>query len=282
MTAQETNFRLCLNCKADISHKRRDAIYCSRECKDAPHFCGTYCLQCGKELVIHRCNRNITKYCSGECRFLSKNPTFNASYFSEPNLENSYWAGFIAADGCILDKQRGQLTLSIGLKSTDREHLIKLQSVIGAGGIYEHDHYDKRVNKIRRRVDYLLPSDVICKDLMDNFNIYPRKSLTHEPPDLEGSLAHAFIAGYIDGDGYYGGGNNRPNFYIVGTADFLSWIAAVYSINRTPGMKVGTCWIGFYGNDAIRIRKSFQDLNLPLLDRKKNRWEELGLNLSLL
>ncbi|NYO85812.1 hypothetical protein G4A66_28110, partial [Escherichia coli] len=44
----------------------------------------------------------------------------NDSYFSTPNLENCYWAGFIAADGNI--RQNNQ-TFAIALAKKDRQHL---------------------------------------------------------------------------------------------------------------------------------------------------------------
>jgi len=36
----------------------------------------------------------------------------NESYFSVPNIENSYWAGFIAADGYINDRYDSSISLS--------------------------------------------------------------------------------------------------------------------------------------------------------------------------
>lgn len=48
----------------------------------------------------------------------------NTEFFKEPNTLNSYWAGFIAADGCIQQyKDNRQPTLAINLKSSDINHL---------------------------------------------------------------------------------------------------------------------------------------------------------------
>lgn len=232
--------------------------------------------------MSYSANRTST-YCSQKCRFLGENPDYNEDFFSKPNVINSYWAGLIAADGCVVDAKRGQRRLTFALKESDRQHVDSLCSAIGAGSVYENSQHDKRTNKTYHRVEYKIPSDKICDDLAENFNIHPRKSLIHEPPKIEDDLALAFIAGYIDGDGSYTYRHKRPIIKIVGTVEFLSWISRHYEINKTPrpdGSKIHA--ISFYGNDAIRIRESFKNLNLPLLDRKKNRWEELGLNLSLL
>lgn len=36
-----------------------------------------------------------------------KKYSYNDNYFRTPNLENSYWAGFIAADGCVYKGHTG-------------------------------------------------------------------------------------------------------------------------------------------------------------------------------
>ena len=47
--------------------------------------------------------------------------SFNERFFSEDSEASFYWAGFIAADGCLYKK-----TLSIGLSSKDKCHLQKI------------------------------------------------------------------------------------------------------------------------------------------------------------
>lgn len=275
---QETSSRKCLACKTDISHRRSNAKYCSTKCSKSQHFRGTYCIQCGRDLITANPK---SRFCSWACINLSKNPHFNQDYFAVPNLENSYWAGFIAADGCIYRRAKGTKTLSIGLQLKDKQHLINLKSRIGAGSLSDVKHYNEN-GRTYHSVTFVVYSDKICNDLGSNFNIYPRKSLTLSPPTLEGDLALAFIAGYIDGDGSYTKTNNRPVISILGTKEVLEWVSDSLGIDKRPRPQRKVYEITFHGNDAINVRKSFEHLELPLLDRKKNRWEELGLNLSLL
>lgn len=272
----------CLQCKVDISHKDRSAKYCSARCRIGPRFRGTYCKTCGNELVVHATNVKRIMYCSDPCRYIAKYPNFNEGYFATPNLKNSYWAGFIAADGCILTPIAGQRKMAIELKAADQPHLKRMQDDIGAGTIRTHSRIVKATGTPYSGATYELRSDKICNDLGSSFKIFPRKSLIHEPPNLEGDLAYAFIAGYIDGDGSYVKHNTRPRLSVVGTENFLAWMLNIYDMNKTPVLRNGIYLVQFNGNDAIRVRDSFANLNLPLLDRKKNRWEELGLNLSLL
>ena len=271
--------RDCLRCGGDISVRARQARYCSDACRSAPRFRGAFCKQCNSEILttVTSAKRLAElKFCSKECSFLSDNPDFNQDYFANPNLENSYWAGFIAADGNVWEPPGRSFCLSIGLQRQDREHLEKLKSAIGAGNTYEIDTFDKRCNKIREKAQYQLYSNKICNDLATVFNIHPCKSLTHEPPNLEGEFAYSFIAGYIDGDGSYQLSGGRPRIYIRGTEKTLNWIASVYEYNRRSKFSYGTHYIYFDRIDAIQIRNSFLSKGLPLLSRKRNRWEDLG------
>lgn len=268
--------RRCENCKDDISHKHSRAVFCSKRCRDAPRFHGTFCVQCGEKLFVKRENAKSIKTCSGQCRVLLKYPDFKEDYFATPNLENSYWAGFIAADGCIHIDQ-GYSVLTVSLKSEDVGHLQKLQSSIGGGTLTRKTIRLASTGKTYPYDSFRLYAENICNDLTLNYNITPRKSLTLQPPDLTGDCARAFIAGYIDGDGSYKRDRNRPCLDVLGTYEMILWISHVYGIDRPPRKQNNVYLVSFNGNDAIRVRDSFSNLDIPLLERKKNRWEELGV-----
>lgn len=242
--------RLCLHCGADISHKPKKNTHCSRRCA---------------ERVKYRKN----------------NPNFNEDFFAAPGLENSYWAGFIAGDGCVYDKNAWQNQLHIALKIDDKNHLEILKTTIGAGSLHTLTKTLKTTGNTYHQIKYTLYSDKICSDLAGNFNIHPRKSLTHGPPNLKGSEALAFIAGYIDADGSYTFTGNRPVIATVGTFEFLDWMNKILGVES----KI-TCCGNYYatsinGDKAILTRQEIHNLDLPLLKRKKNRWEELNLNLKI-
>jgi hypothetical protein len=83
---------------------------------------------CGRVIVTRgtRLSYGSTKSCG--CSRRSYN--LNTAYFSEPTIRNSYWAGFIAADGCLTRK--GALRIALSIK--DREHLEKLKSELNFSG----------------------------------------------------------------------------------------------------------------------------------------------------
>ena len=273
--------RRCAACNIDISQKSPRAVFCSPKCYSAPRFLGTYCIGCGAPLVVAPGNKNQTKTCSARCRFLLENPDFNENYFDVPTIENSYWAGFIAADGCIYQNPNPtkSMCLSIKLQSGDKGHLVKFQDVIGAGGIYEEESKSPSSDKKCYASKYMIVSDKICLDLAKSFNIHSRKSLTHKPPNLDGDFAKAFLAGYIDGDGWYSIKNNRPRLGMCGTKEMLIWGLDQMDVAKAPTSRPPIYWVEIYGNDAIEVRQWFLDLGVPLLDRKKDKWERNGCNI---
>lgn len=264
--------RSCELCQSDISSKRKDARFCSIKCSTAPRFYGTYCLQCETKIYVSPGKVTSKSYCTPKCRFAHRNPDFNENFFAEPNLVNSYWAGFIAADGCISSPAGRSLRLSFSLQASDKSHLMNFQSFVGAGKIYDADH---------NKCSFYLHSNKICEDLDDRFGITPRKSFTLEPPDLRGDNAIAYIAGLIDGDGSYTFNGTRPVLSLAGTEKLLVWVNEVLGLSATISPANNIYVMAFYGDRAIAVRSRIHELEIPLLDRKKYRWESLGLDLSL-
>ncbi len=192
-------------------------------------------------------------------------------YFSNPNTERSaYWAGFIAADGCIVDYTNRQHTVKIGLSNIDTSHLEKLNIGIP-------------VRLYRNECWVEIPSNKIVKDLL-KYNITPRKSLTLLfPTNIRNKYIHHFIRGYIDGDGCMSKhsnpkAKNKLRIRILGTEIFLNSLLGhiKLDINRNLCKR---------GNGTLReaiICKNSHQLYQYLykdatiyLDRKKEKAEYL-------
>jgi len=134
------------------------------------------------------------------------------TYFDDPDTEKAaYWAGFIAADGCIRDTNDLVIKLSI-----QDYNFLKQFDINGSLKAY------KNVCTL------YLHSDKICNKLSE-YNITPRKSLTLEfPTNINLYNISHFIRGYFDGDGcvFNSATKNtrfvqRPRFTILGTKQFL-------------------------------------------------------------
>lgn len=267
-------------CSAEFTAKSGSQRYCSKNCRESPRFYGRHCEVCDGKIYSSRGAQKTQETCSKSCAMILRgsalNPSFNDRYFEEPNPENSYWAGFIAADGCISDRRQEahQQRLTIGLSSKDREHLVDFSKSIGGGGVKTYE-YERSLfgnaPKIYSTAVWSKSSDKICDDLRTNFNITPRKTLTLKPPrNLSDENSIAFIAGYIDGDGCYYNGNRGLVIKILGTIDLLNWVSEVLGLplnsKKVEGSEVYVKWIS--GSRAGEVQSHIRSLGLPLLSRK--------------
>lgn len=128
----------------------------------------------------------------------------NDSFWSVPNPINSYWAGFIAADGCVR-KQGNSYSLMIQLQEEDKGHLEKFLSACGSTNIiatYLRPTSIKK-DKFGNYCDIRITNNKWQKDLESNFNIFPAKTWNFSPPSLSEGLIPYWVAGFIDGDGCY-------------------------------------------------------------------------------
>lgn len=200
----------------------------------------------------------------------------NHNFFKNKNPLNSYWAGFIAADGNISSKGN---TLKIALSAKDTEHLEKLSSLLSEN--YSLKEEERSLNdKIYKTISFGLSSKQWKDDLKENWNITPAKSLTLEFPEFD-SLENkkSFICGYIDGDGSMCVSNNKFTLQILGTESFLSSIL-VFLVNEqvveentiTIAEHKMICTLSFGSSTAISVLDFLYDENLPLLERKWDKF----------
>ena len=179
----------------------------------------------------------------------------NDIFFNIPNVINSYWAGFLAADGCINYHSN---RIEVDLQHNDKPHLQKLQKALDYTG---HIHSRIINNKLYTRLSF--SSKIIKKDLLKNFNITSQKSLILHPPYLKNeNHIRAFIRGYFDGDGCLTFDKASQHYVIgfCGTKKFLTWI----KINLKY-------YITNVGNPSICSLKNTQCKSLRFGGRKQTK-----------
>lgn len=156
------------------------------------------------------------------------------NFFTIPNPVNSYWAGFIAADGCISKNGR-----FFSVNQSQLEPLQKLKdSCKYQGNIsYQRKLQEKIMDRHypAKEVDIYtikIKSKQMVLDLYNNFNITSQKSYTLQPPkDLNEYNTWCFIAGLIDGDGHIGlyldkrSITPKIQINIVGTIYIIKWVS---------------------------------------------------------
>ena len=147
----------------------------------------------------------------------------NHNYFSEMSDESVYWAGFIAADGSLSDKEN---RLTIELSTRDINHLEKFKKHIC--------HTGPISTRIKKGTEFSYSRVRICSrkilnDLMQIYNITPNKSKILKPPEnltLEQSLL--YIWGYLDGNGsLLVDSRKRARLTFVGSQAILEWIKSI-------------------------------------------------------
>lgn len=196
----------------------------------------------------------------------------NKDFFKEPNLINSYWAGFIAADGNIFKNQ-----VKIQINNKDRILLERLKKDINfTGNIIEHKGRFCSSNSYTKSSSSISFSNQnIVNDLLKNFNICGNKSLILESPtNLSFDNSLAFIIGNLDGDGSILKIKNRPSFLMRfhGTYSLLDWIKEILSQIYKIDRKIVSCGniyrLEFSGNYSKEIGITLKSIPILKLDRK--------------
>lgn len=195
----------------------------------------------------------------------------NETFFDEVGLLQSYWAGFIAADGCVSYKRN---RLAIRLHVKDAEHLEKFREAVG---------YTGPTHKVAARgtsgPQVLLQCHSVHKwlaNLREFYNITPRKSLTLKSPDLDEKNAMAYIIGYIDGDGCV----SKKSVQLIGTKEVLTWIKGWFDYwapikrmaNVRPFKNYSLYSVG--GKRAMSLLLTMLSVAVPRLERKWSWIEE--------
>lgn len=236
---------------------------------------------CGKEKYIYSWNlisgKAKTCGCSSErvtreLRILNTKRHFNHNFFNLPNELNSYWAGFISADGCIVHGN----SLVIGLHTKDRTILENFCDSICLDKQFIKDTTDIHYKVLRKVSTIHLVSEQFIKDLKNNFNITARKTFTLIPPNIKDlDLILSYIAGYIDGDGGFYLYGNSVCVSLMGTKALCDWIKNILNslgiyVIMFQQHKMYVCKFSTIGISTFIEYLNFN--KLPLLKRK---WEKV-------
>lgn len=124
----------------------------------------------------------------------------NQNFWSKPNLNNCYWAGFIAGDGCIRDNG-----LTIALNSEDSYHLRQFVKDCES----EHPVRIKTINYTAPTSSGITEIALLnigsikwVEDMKNVFNLFPDKIYRMPPPlDYGDYLWCAWLIGYFNADG---------------------------------------------------------------------------------
>lgn len=201
----------------------------------------------------------------------------NEDYFTTANKNSSYWAGFISADGCLLEKKS---TLQITIAEKDKRHLEILKKELN------RDYTIKTAYKTGGYADgfycsFAFTSEKTIQNLKENFLLHARKTHTLRfPRHLSLENKRSYICGYIDGDGCISTTKprNKLQLSICGNKEFLeeirSFLAGEGSIrivnNIYSSRNIYVFAVG--GKKAIEVLDFLYDDELPLMRRKWDKY----------
>lgn len=229
-------------------------------------------------LKLHRSKRTVSNYLKRKNikqrsqSELQRRFPINETFFENINSENqSYWLGFIYADGCIYKN-----SLSISLK--DKEHLEIFKDLISP---------TRTLTTYKKYVRLEIKSKLLS-DSLKNLGVVERKTFTlNKLPNIPNNLLRHFIRGYFDGDGslsYYKTKRSaKACFSILGTSSFLEDLQKVLekecNLTSTNLMKIkGKNVYRYSKTSKIQIMSIYdyfyKDSNI-YLQRKKIKFEEL-------
>lgn len=173
----------------------------------------------------------------------------DTGFFNKFTPESCYWAGFLAADGCIQSNRDAvRLFLSIDDKKSIEDFLACTHSTYP---IYTQDRGhcvspgNGKLCEIRPQVGVAISCSQWVTDLRDNFSVVPCKSKTLQPPtNLPDPMVWHFLRGYFDGDGCA----QKKNSVVFTTAsnDFAQWILS----------KIGGCIVDNKGTNNVTTTAS--------------------------
>lgn len=201
----------------------------------------------------------------------------NIKAFKEYTAESAYWAGFIAADGYISDDN----TLQICLNFDDTKQLETFKN-------FTRSSHKITSNTTKYyRSSFGFKNLFIATDLLRNYNITPRKSLTYEfPTQVPEKFLRDFIRGYFDGDGcicesFSNKNSHTATLYttICGSNSFINSISNILkeklNITGSVQLKENHSVIKYCTNKSlILLNYMYKDSNV-YLDRKYNLYKKV-------
>ena len=132
--------------------------------------------------------------------------------FARPTPGALYWAGFLMADGSIIET-KGEATIACRLATKDRKHVEALAAFVGRGEPRYVRAYRKEHGAL---VDWRVMSDRIADDLA-RWGVVPRKGrLDHAAPKGDALDSVDFWRGVIDGDGSLTWSGKSPQIRLTG------------------------------------------------------------------
>ena len=228
-----------------------------------------------KESNIHIRNRSEQLIITNQSRGFA----INHNYFNILNAENTYYLGFLAADGTI---RKNDNEIKIGLSSVDVEWLEEFKDKIKS----KHKISSNINNKGYAISSFRFSSKQIKQDLQ-KYSIIPNKTyIGVTMKNIPHNLKWYFLKGYFDGDGSFSWNKStlQGSFKIFSYKEEIlqefkqlieseyNFHVGIYSIIKPSGNKLYSLEISTIGSYTILNRFYHNMIDSPCLQRKRNKF----------
>jgi DNA-binding CsgD family transcriptional regulator len=205
---------------------------------------------------------------------------YTHDFFKEPNVINSYIAGFLAADGNLLETASGSFRLRLEIHSNDILHLDWIKQQLG------HEGPTKSWGGKNTHFWEMFVSPEYAAHLEKNFGVTPNKAHRLQPPDLKDfSLQFAYLLGLLDGDGcvHINTQNSLSVGYVSCSFEAVLWAQSAINaldfpvIRQKPNPSIfpirenakGIVYAGARAVCLVQLAQEFaRRTDLPILTRK--------------
>lgn len=197
----------------------------------------------------------------------------NHNYFSVLNQENSYYLGFIAADGTIRNNNRTNCNeIKIGLSAIDKNFLEEFKARIQS----ECKIREYITSNGFNCVSFTFSSEQIKQDLKKYSIVNNKTYLGITMKNIPSNFKLAFIKGYFDGDGSFSFNRNTKQGMIKFTSytkGILEEINAFFNNTGKIYNKQNRCYsLEFSTLPSLKILEQFYLLETPCLKRKQQKY----------
>ena len=212
--------------------------------------------------------------------------SYNENYFDEVTLQNAYWGGFFAADGCVYRK-KNQDVFYWSVAEKDKAHMeLFCKQIESNYPLIERFMWGPQKTKKFKQIVFSTVRATKWKEkLKEHFGIIQHKTKRFPPPNLKNNKEKlAYLAGYLDGDGSIYIQKLKPENLTISIVscnkELLIWISDfIESLNLPTLRNLGFPKIGvpkdenaYYfcisGFGAAVLYELIMRLNVIKLDRK--------------
>jgi transposase len=204
---------------------------------------------------------------------------YDPSFFDTYTPASCYWAGFLAADGCLV-KSQGAHRTQVLLQKEDQGHLRSFAKCAGST-------HPVKIVKVggHEEAQLVVSSKEWWDALHAHFNLEKCKSLTLRPPPrrLSKSMSWHFMRGYFDGDGSVhdrrdSNGRASQMSVVSGSRRFMNWVKRLWNCDAKVERRIAESGNPIFkltvsGKTMRRIVKRLYRESLPKtrLERKFHR-----------